>query len=269
MTTVGKSYDGLTTRVLEPLTPDRVLSDALDSVLTDDKDRDGKRILAFSPDARLRSELQIRQHKLRAGLLVGRPADIALTVAQMLLGFGSARASQEDAEAVVTQYVAVLAHLPLWAVQTACRRFASGSVTKTECPDWQRAYAPSTAQLCQLAESSVRKYWREEQRINDVLNGTPAYRPTEEERARVSKGFVELTAKITPKRRQRSRQLQPIGVSVSPALEQALREREELERIGRDGFETRGRESHVGRADRTGKLDDAALRRDQGQQTVS
>jgi hypothetical protein len=98
MTTVGKSYDGLTTRVLEPLTPDRVLSDALDSVLTDDKDRDGKRILAFSPDARLRSELQIRQHKLRAGLLVGRPADIALTVAQMLLGFGSARASQEDAE---------------------------------------------------------------------------------------------------------------------------------------------------------------------------
>lgn len=204
MTTDGRSYDGLTTRILEPMMPDRVLSDALNSVLTDNKGRDGRRILARSLDARLRSKLQIRQHNLRAGLLGGRPADIALTVAQMLLGFGSARASQEDAEAVVAQYVTVLAHLPLWAVQRACRLFASGHVTKTECPNWNGAFAPSTAQLCQLAESSVHEYWREEQRINEVLNGTPEYQPTEEERERIGKGLDELTAKLTRKQKQSS-----------------------------------------------------------------
>src|SRR5258707_8839609 len=52
-----------------------------------------------------------------------------------------------DAEAHIAQYVTVLAHLLLWAVQRACRRFASGKVTKAECPDWKRAYAPSTAHI--------------------------------------------------------------------------------------------------------------------------
>ena len=28
-----------------------------------------------------------------------------------------------------------------------CQRFASGNVTKAECPDWKRAYAPSTAHI--------------------------------------------------------------------------------------------------------------------------
>src|SRR5712671_3358443 len=52
-----------------------------------------------------------------------------------------------DAEAHIAQYVTVLAHLLLWAVQRVCRRFASGNVTKAECPDWKRAYAPSTAHI--------------------------------------------------------------------------------------------------------------------------
>src|SRR5260370_14570395 len=52
-----------------------------------------------------------------------------------------------DAEAHIAQYVTVLAHLLLWAVQRACRRFASGNVTKAECPDWKRAYTPSTAHI--------------------------------------------------------------------------------------------------------------------------
>jgi hypothetical protein len=220
---------------LEPIVADRALSDALDGLLTGHKDREGRCILTFAPDAKLLSQLQIRQCKLQAALLPAHPIDLARTVAQMLLGFGSARASEADAEAVVTQYVTVLAHLPLWAVQGACRRFATGTVTTTECPDWQRAFPPSTAQLCQVAESSVRHYWREEHRINNVLNGTPAYRPTEEESERVMKRFVELSARFTSRRERRSRPLQPISASVSPALRQMLREREELERIARDG----------------------------------
>jgi hypothetical protein len=209
--------------------PDRALSDTLDSLLTDDKDREGRGILAYAPDAKLRSLLQIRLYKLQAALTPARPADIARVVTEMLLGFSSARVSEEDAEAVVTQYVTVLAHLPLWAVQMACRRFASGSVTKAECPDWKRAYAPSTAQLCPVAEAPVREYWREEHRINATLNGVPARRQTEEERARVNKGFNELLTALRPPREQRSKPLEPIGKSVSPALKRAIRERDELE----------------------------------------
>ena len=59
----------------------------------------------------------------------------------------ASRVSELDAEAHIAQYVTVLAHLLLWAVQRACRRFASGNVTKAECPDWKRAYAPSTAPI--------------------------------------------------------------------------------------------------------------------------
>src|SRR5688572_15196834 len=133
----------------EPLEPDRALSDAVDTMLTGDKDRHGRCILAFGPDASLRSRLQIRPMELQASRLPARPADLATAVAQMLLGFGSSRGS-EDAEAIVTQYVTALASLPLWAVSQSCLRFARGSVTKAECPDWKPAFAPSTAQLGRL-----------------------------------------------------------------------------------------------------------------------
>ena len=59
----------------------------------------------------------------------------------------ASRVSELDAEAHIAQYVTVLAHLLLWAMQRACRGFASGNVTKAECPDWKRAYAPSTAHI--------------------------------------------------------------------------------------------------------------------------
>jgi hypothetical protein len=218
--------------LVEPLEADRALSDAIAGILTGDKDREGRCILAFEPDASLRSQLQIRLYKLQAELLPARPADLAPVVARMLLGFGSTRASEEVEQAIVTQYVTVLADLPLWAVEKACRRFARGSVTKAECPDWKLAYAPSTAQLCHLAEGLVLELRREERQITDTLNGVPAYRPTKEERKRVEHSFAELREIIGPKKRAAAAQqpLQPIGVSVSPALEQAMREKEEHER---------------------------------------
>jgi hypothetical protein len=185
-----------------PLLPDRVLSDALDSLLTDDVDREGRCILAYAPGAKLRSLLQIRLYKLQTALTAARPTDLARAVSEMMLGFGSARASEEDAEAVVTQYVTVLAHLPLWAVQQACRRFARGRVTKAECPDWKRAYAPSTAQLCHVIEASVAGFCREERRITAALNGVPTPRPTDAERERVTRGFEELVQLLKPNKRR-------------------------------------------------------------------
>jgi hypothetical protein len=181
-----------------PLLPDRALSDALDSLLTDDVDREGRRILAYALDPKLRSLLQIRLYKLQGELIRGRPVDLARAVTEMMLGFGSARASEEDAEAVVTQYVKAVAHLPLWAVAQACLRFARGRVTKTECPDWKLAYAPSTAQLCHVAEASVREFWSEESRITAALTGVPSHQPTEAERERVARGFEELLRQLRP-----------------------------------------------------------------------
>ena len=135
---------------------------------------------------------------------------------------------------MVTQYVTVLGGLPLWAVQMACQRFAKGKVTKAECPDWKRAYAPTTAQLCPVAEASVGEYWREEFRINAVLDGVPAYRPSQEERDRVGRGFEELQQRLRPNNAAaaaaaRLKQPQPIATAVSSALKQAMREHDELE----------------------------------------
>jgi hypothetical protein len=228
---------GLKSSVPAALDPDRALSDALDSLLTDDKDREGRCILAYAPDAKLRSLLQIRLYKLQAALAPARPADLARVVTEMLLGFSSARVSEQDAEAVVTQYVTVLSGLPLWAVQMACQRFAKGRVTKAECPDWKRAYAPTTAQLCPVAEASAREYWREEVRINAVLNGVPAYRPSQEERERVTRNFERLQQELRPNKaaaaaaaaEARLKQPQPIAIAASDALKQAMRERDELE----------------------------------------
>jgi hypothetical protein len=220
-----------------PPLPDRALSDALDSLLTDDVDRGGRRILAYAPDAKLRSVLQIRLLKLQAALAPGHPPDLAEAVVEMMLGFSAARVSDDDAELVAAQYVRMLAHLPLWAVQQACLRFARGRVTKTECPDWKRAYAPSTAQLCHVAEALVREYLREESRINTALNGVPTHRPTKAERERVGRGLEELQQQLRPNNaaaiaaaaEARLKQPQPVGLAVTGALKQAMRERDELE----------------------------------------
>jgi hypothetical protein len=228
---------GLKSSVPAALDPDRALSDVLDSLLTGDRDREGQCFLAYAPDAKLRSLLQIRLYKLQAALAPARPADLARVVTEMLLGFSSARVSEEDAEAVVTQYVTVLSGLPLWAVQMACQRFAKGRVTKAECPDWKRAYAPTTAQLCPAAEASAREYWREEVRINAVLDGVPAYQPNQEERERVTRNFERLQQKLRPNKaaaataaaEARLKQPQPIAIAVSGALKQAMGERDELE----------------------------------------
>jgi hypothetical protein len=221
----------------ESLRPDRALSDALDSLLTDDVDREGRRILAYAPGAKLRSLLQIRLYKLQAALTPGRPADLARAVTEMMLGFGSARASEEDAEAVVTQYVTALAHLPLWAVEETCLRFARGRVTKGECPDWKRAYAPSTAQLCHIVEASLTKFWCEERRITAALTGVLAHRPTKSEHERIVRRFEELRQQMRPNNAAaaaaaagaRLKQPQPIGIAVTEALKQSMRERDELE----------------------------------------
>src|SRR6267154_4352671 len=53
----------------------------------------------------------------------------------------ASRVSELDAEAHIAQYVTVLAHLLLWVVQRACRRFASGNVTKA--PNAQTGNAPT------------------------------------------------------------------------------------------------------------------------------
>src|SRR5262245_48217427 len=218
--------------------PDRALSDVCDDLLTGDKDCGGRPILRYSPDAKLRSRLEVRRLELQAALTPAPPADLARTVIEMMVGFSSARVNELDAKIVVAQYVSVLADLPLWAVQMTCRRFARGKVTKAECPDWKPAYAPSTAQLYRLAEASVVKYWDEEQRIFAVLNGVPVHRPSQEERKRVAREFEQLRQELRPNNvaaqiaaaeARLKEPLQPIGTAVSPALERAVRERDELE----------------------------------------
>ncbi len=61
----------------------------------------------------------------------------------MLIGFGSSRGGQEDQRLLANVYAEDLLEFPLWAVQQGCSDFRRGKVA-----DVNRAFAPSTAQLC-------------------------------------------------------------------------------------------------------------------------
>src|SRR5258708_39261678 len=91
--------------------PDRALSDVCDDLLTGDKDRGGRAILRYSPDAKLRSRLEVRRLELQAALPPALPADLARTVTALMAGFSSARVNEDDAEIVAAHYVACRAEL--------------------------------------------------------------------------------------------------------------------------------------------------------------
>src|SRR5258708_23026564 len=99
--------------------PDRALSDVCDDLLTGDKDRGGRAILRYSPDAKLRSRLEVRRLELQAALTPALPAHLARTVTEIMVRFSSARVNEVDAELLAAQYVSVLAYYPLPPVHTA------------------------------------------------------------------------------------------------------------------------------------------------------
>lgn len=108
----------------------------------------------------------------------------------MMTGLGSKGASEDEAEIIVTAYVQIVADLPDWAVERACNRFASGSVTAAELKVkvFDRGFAPNTAQLYAIASAIAYPYKQELYTIRAVLDGVvPAPRRAADEAATKAK----------------------------------------------------------------------------------
>jgi hypothetical protein len=202
---------------LAPIRRDRTLENDIDYLLTDERIGDRRRVLREAPSPALKERLYVRCEQLKAALLPARQSDVAQLIGQLFLGFGSARADADDAQAVTAQYCIALGGLPLWAIREACRKFARGSVTEAECPKWNRSFAPSSAQLSTLANAIASPLYKEIRKIDDVLTGYIPYVPDEQERQQVLHGFTELREMLREKER-RERELAVVnrGSSVSP-----------------------------------------------------
>jgi hypothetical protein len=132
---------------------------------------DGSITLRRALAKREKDELAARMGELRKWL---QPAEnthkIAQDVSAMLMGFGGPSTTKDEAEMIVTQYVAALQGLPYWAVARACMRFASGMVTAEELGETLvRGFRPSTAQLAVVARKFIEPLTEEVAKVSAVI----------------------------------------------------------------------------------------------------
>lgn len=164
-----------------------------------------------------------RKRILDGWLASGRPNEMRIQITAMLSGFGHA-ALGDDPEMTSAQYAFVCRDLPEWAVERACHKYSTGTVTPAEIGqrepiNW--SFPPSTAILHRLARSIVEPTEVERAKVAKILRGRTAKLPAldKEERA----AFVEKY--IAPAIRRRG-----IG---GEALEEAraARAQEALDRV--------------------------------------
>jgi len=158
-------------------------------------------MLPVLPTGEQRGLLMSRQRELLTNLAPGKSTEIAKAVAQMLLGFGAGSSDEKGAKARLTTYVAALQHLPLWAVQRACNRFARGDVMPEEVGEKHltRGFAPSTAQVHMIASKIIQHFRDEAADIREVLRARLVHRPSAAEQAKVAEGLKTLAADLALK----------------------------------------------------------------------
>lgn len=118
-------------------------------------------------------------------------AETAKIVAVMLAGYPSARAAGDEAKIVIAAYVSACADLPPWAVAEAATAWARGTAGATA-----SAFAPSAAQLHELAADMVWRFGEERRRLKALLAVEQPREPDANERERVSQGFERLKASL-------------------------------------------------------------------------
>lgn len=118
-------------------------------------------------------------------------SEAAKIVAVMLAGYPSARAAGAEAKIVIAAYVSACADLPPWAVAEAATAWARGTAGATA-----SAFAPSAAQLHELAADMVWRFDQERRRLKGLLAAEQPREPDEAERERVGRGFERLKATL-------------------------------------------------------------------------
>jgi hypothetical protein len=109
----------------------------------------------------------------------------------MLNGFKHAKTAAEDAARTVTEYVAALEGMPLWAVAEAARRYRDAEVHRED-----HTFAPSAPQFRLTVLSVLAPYREERALIRRVLDAEILPEPTEEERRRIHERMQSLAAQV-------------------------------------------------------------------------
>lgn len=179
-----------TTGELYPAPTSAELYRFMSAVATGGRDDSHNALLRRALTTVERQALSDRAGEIAPLLERGAYRKIMRLVAEMLAGFGSARASEEEAEIIAAQYAAALGGLPVWAVERACGRFSRGEVEASEVGSkhLDRAFAPSTAQLRMVADKVVKPFVEDLYRIRMICGGTverPDLSPEERERVGV------------------------------------------------------------------------------------
>ena len=157
---------------LYPLKRDDGIAALVQEVLTFET-QDGKPVLHRKLAIDEREILNRRAQELGEHLKPAHHQKIRALVSQMLAGFNKA-ADGEDAKAIVAQYIVVLQHLPVWAIERACLKFSRGdgidgidgierSIIQTR--------GPTTAQLYQVARKIAEEWYGELHNVRNALNG--------------------------------------------------------------------------------------------------
>lgn len=160
------------------------LNDLLYALLTDQKDRDGRPVIRRCLSQTERDRLLERQRVLERFLVRGSQSQIAGAVARLLSGFEPGKnVSESDSQVIVAQYAFSLKELPIFAIERACTRFATGSVTPVEigAKHIDVARAPSSASIAMIARELIRPLQRELTRIAATLRGVTVPLPVSEE----------------------------------------------------------------------------------------
>lgn len=135
-----------------------------------------------------RDALRARSRDLLPWMKGGTANEIKKLLARCFQGFNYAPTPAE-AQAIAVQYITVLKDQPLWAIERACMRFASGTVRPEEvgAKKLDLAVKPTTAQLRMIVEDTVEEIARELRIIQGALKAeAPRKPPTKEEIAKTN-----------------------------------------------------------------------------------
>lgn len=162
-------------------------------LLMDNSDRDivGHLVLSEKLAPATRQRIAKRREELERGLIVAQPRDIRAAILKLMVSYGSAQMTADEASVIVAAYVSSLSseNLPLFAIERACLRFRTGAVKPEEVGEkfFSQGYRPSSAQLCIIARKVVQPYRNEFHVANELLSAqvgvVVSVSPEERERA--------------------------------------------------------------------------------------
>ncbi len=190
----------------------------------------GKMIIEAPLTVIERQQIDRRLHVLAGPLSPAKPSQIRDAVLQMLAGFNTAKTGSDDeAKAIVTQYVQTLKGLPAFAVMQACLRFAQGKVTAEDVGEDRiiKGIHPPTSYLRIIAEKIARQYWDEASVGSMLLHAQIAPPPiSDDEKAR-------RAAKAKAAREEMAAAAANIALKVATS-DAAIRDAASARRIDRD-----------------------------------